>query len=109
MVHLPFPKTGVFPFRPTLELQKFISAPALAVDIALKVMLTSSTLVAQLPEIAHLKTYEDPGLPVNVEVLLEALPNEPPVPLRTLQLPVPTDGWLAASVTVVNPQVDAPV
>lgn len=44
-------------------------------------------------------------MPVNVEVELDELPKEPPVPLTMLQEPVPTEGEFAASVTVVNPQV----
>ena len=50
-----------------------------------------------------------PTLPVNVEVGLVALPKVPPVPITILQLPVPEMGVLAARVTVVRPQVAAPV
>ncbi|MBI3365435.1 MAG: hypothetical protein HY033_11050 [Ignavibacteriae bacterium] len=35
--------------------------------------------------------------------------NDPPDPLTTLHPPVPTDGVFPARVTVVNPQVAAPV
>jgi hypothetical protein len=37
------------------------------------------------------------------------LTNEPPTPLITLQLPVPTTGLLAANVTLVKLQVAIPV
>ena len=57
----------------------------------------------------HRNTYAVPAVPVKVEVGLPALPNDPPVPDTTLQDPVPTEGVLAASVTVVRPQVDEPV
>ena len=48
-------------------------------------------------------------MPENVEVELLALPKLPPVPLTTLHAPVPTEGVFAAKVTVVKPQVEAPV
>ena len=50
-----------------------------------------------------------PAAPENVDMALDTLPNDPPDPLTTLQLPEPTDGALAPRVTVVNPQVVAPV
>ena len=56
----------------------------------------------------HLNVYVEPAVPLNVEVGLDALPKEPPVPLMMLQDPVPTEGVFAASVTDVNPQVDEP-
>jgi len=44
-----------------------------------------------------------------VEVALDVLLIEPPVPLTILQLPVPDVGELAAKVTVVRPHVAIPV
>ena len=52
--------------------------------------------------------YVLPAIPVNVVLYREALANEPPVPLKIVHAPVPIVGLLAASVTVVNPQVPAP-
>ena len=76
----------------------------------MKVMMTSSVEVVQgALEIVQRKVYVLPAVPVKVDVGLAALAKLPPVPLTTLQAPVPTDGVFAASVTVVNPQVDAPV
>ena len=48
-------------------------------------------------------------MPVNVELGLLALPKLPPDPLTLVQAPVPTAGALAAKVTCVKPQVEAPV
>ena len=50
-----------------------------------------------------------PATPLKVDVGLEGVVIAPPVPLTILQVPVPAIGVLPASVTVVNPQVDAPV
>ena len=50
-----------------------------------------------------------PAVPLNVEVGLVGVVMVPPAPDTMLQLPVPTAGVLPASVTDVNPQVDAPV
>lgn len=50
-----------------------------------------------------------PAVPVKVDVGLEGAATAPPVPLTILQLPMPTLAVLAASVTVVDPQVVAPV
>ena len=47
-------------------------------------------------------------MPVKVVLYRDALANEPPVPLKIVHTPVPTDGLFAASVTVVNPHVPAP-
>ena len=59
--------------------------------------------------IVHLRVYVFPATPLKVEVGLEVFPKDPPVPLIILHVPVPTAGALAASVTDVNPQVDAPI
>jgi hypothetical protein len=56
-------------------------------------------------EIVQTNVYEFPARPVKVEVGLDGLDNEPPVPLTILQLPVPIVGVLAASVKVVILQV----
>ena len=48
-------------------------------------------------------------MPLNVDVALEAEPNDPPVPVTTVHKPVPNAGVLPARVTVVNPHVDDPV
>ena len=57
----------------------------------------------------HLKVYVVPDVPLKVEVGLFTSPKLPPVPLTTLQLPVPSTGVLAASVSSVSPQVVPPV
>jgi hypothetical protein len=40
---------------------------------------------------------------------LDEFPKDPPVPLTTLQLPVPTDGEFAPNVVDVRPHIAAPV
>ena len=50
-----------------------------------------------------------PAVPVNVDVGLVGVVMVPPAPDTILQVPVPTTGVFAARVTVVNPQVAAPV
>ena len=50
-----------------------------------------------------------PAVPLKLEVGLEAAPKLPPAPLMILHDPVPLIGAFAPSVTVVNPQVAAPV
>ena len=69
-------------------------------------MITSSEELGQgLLVIVHLSMYVLPLVPVKVEVGLDVLLNEPPVPLTFVHLPVPTVGVFAASVAVV-PQTD---
>ena len=48
-------------------------------------------------------------MPVNVLVGLAGVVIVPPVPDTIVQEPLPTEGEFAASVTEVNPHVDAPV
>ena len=60
-------------------------------------------------EIVQRKVYAVPAVPLKVDVGEEGVPNDPPEPLTTDQAPVPTEAVLAAKVTVVNPQVPAPV
>jgi hypothetical protein len=50
-----------------------------------------------------------PAVPVNVELALVGVVIVPPVPDIMLHAPVPREGVLAPSVTVVNPQVGAPI
>ena len=50
-----------------------------------------------------------PAVPLNIDVGLAALLKDPPAPENTVQVPVPTVGVFADSVTVVKPQVVAPV
>jgi hypothetical protein len=70
----------------------------------------TSSLDEQIPfEIVHLIVYVLPKIPLKVEVALDAFPNEPPMPLTILQPPVPKEGEIPANVTLVRPQVDAPV
>ena len=76
----------------------------------MKVITTSSVDDAQGGLlIVHLKVYVVPAVPVNVDVELDGVVIVPPAPLTILQLPVPVTGAFAARVTVVNPQVAAPV
>ena len=71
-------------------------------------MTTTLSVDVQPPFVmVHCKVYALPtfdGFPVNVEVELFAVPKLPPVPVTTLQAPVPTEGALAASV-VEGPQI----
>jgi hypothetical protein len=53
--------------------------------------------------IHHRKVYVLPEIPENVEVGLDVLPNIPPEPLTTIQVPTPTTGVLAARVVEVRP------
>jgi len=76
----------------------------------LKVIATSSVDAVQgLLEIVHLKVYVCPATPLKFVVELFVLAKDPPVPDTILHKPVPIEGVLAASVTVVNPQVAVPV
>ena len=76
------------------------------VGIALKVISTSSVdAVHGLFEIVQRNVYEEPAVPLKVDVALEDVVIVPPVPLTMLQAPVPIDAALPASVTDVNPQV----
>ena len=115
MLQFPVPTVGALPASVTVvSPQVFISVwsgPAFdAVGIRLNVILTSSVDAAHGAfEIVHLKTYAVPAAPENVDVGLDGVVTVPPTPLTILQLPVPTVGVLAASVTLVNPQVAAPV
>jgi hypothetical protein len=59
--------------------------------------------------IVHLNVYAVPAVPLNVEVALAGVVIVPPVPLTIVHKPVPTVGVFAASVTLVNPHVVAPV
>ena len=60
-------------------------------------------------EIVHCRTYEVPAVPLNVVVGELAFAKEPPAPLMMVHRPEPAVGVFAPSVTVVSPQVDAPV
>ena len=60
-------------------------------------------------EMVQRRVYVEPAVPLKVVARLEALAKEPPVPLSMLHIPVPTAGESAARVTVVRPQVAAPV
>ena len=80
------------------------------VTFGVSVTSTSSCEALQgLLVIVHRSVYATPGVPVNVDVGLEAFPKEPPAPLTLVQVPVPTVGELPASVTNVSPQVDDPI
>ena len=111
----PVPMEGVFAARvtdvdPQVD-EPVWSAPAFAVvGLLLNLTVTSSVDEEQgLLLMVHRRTYVAPADPLNVEDGLETLPKEPPVPLMTLQEPVPIEGALAARVTVVAPQVEDPV
>jgi hypothetical protein len=81
-----------------------------AVGLRLNVITTSSVDAVQGEfDIVHLKVYDVPAVPLNAEVLLDGVEMVPPNPLTILHNPVPTVGEFAASVTDVNPQVEAPV
>ena len=60
-------------------------------------------------EIVQRKVYAVPAVPLKVDVGEDAIPKDPPEPLTIVHAPVPIEGVLAAKVTVVNPQVAAPV
>ena len=83
------------------------SVPAFeVVGFWLKVITTSSVdAVHGLFDIVHRNVYEEPAVPLKVDVALEDVVIVPPVPLTMLQAPVPIDAALPASVTDVNPHV----
>jgi len=89
----------------------YASGPALAVvGFLLKVMLVLLVDAVHAPfPIDHLIVYAVPAVPENVDVGLDAFPNDPPAPLTTLQVPEPTLGELPAKVTEVKPHVATPV
>jgi hypothetical protein len=59
--------------------------------------------------IVHCSVYATPTVPEKVDVGLDAVPKDPPLPLTILQLPEPTLGAFAARVTEVSPHVVTPV
>jgi hypothetical protein len=80
------------------------------VGALLNVITTSSVDAVQgLFDIVHLRVYVVPAVPLNVEVALVGVVIVPPAPDTMLHAPVPKVGVLAASVTLVKPQVAAPV
>ena len=60
-------------------------------------------------EMVQRKVYAVPAVPVKVEVGLLGVVTVPPAPAVMVHAPVPTAGVFAARVTVVSPQVAAPV
>ena len=81
-----------------------------ATGLVLNAITTSSVeAVHGLLLILQRNVYVLPAVPVKVDVGLEEVVTVPPVPLIILHAPVPTVGVLAARVTVVSPQVAAPV
>ena len=115
MLQAPVPTEAVLPARVTLvnpQVDEPVwSAPALAVvGFRLNVITTSSVdAVHGLFEIVHLNVYVESAVPLKVDVALEEVVIVPPVPLTMLQAPVPTEAVLPPRVTLVNPQVVAPV
>lgn len=114
MLHTPVPIVGVLAAKVTCVKPQVAapvwSGPALAaVGLRLNVILTSSVVLPQVFETVQRSTYVVPAVPEKVEVALPVLLKLPPVPLTIDQAPVPVPGVLAASVTCVRPQVDAPV
>jgi hypothetical protein len=76
----------------------------------LNVIITSSVDGVQGPfEIVQRKVYTVPAVPLKVDVGLAAFEKLPPAPLTILHAPVPIAAAFAARITVVNPQVAAPV
>jgi hypothetical protein len=57
-------------------------------------------------EIVHLKIYDPPAVPLNVEVGLVGVVIVPPVPLTMVHNPDPTVGELPARVADINPPED---
>jgi hypothetical protein len=109
-VHAPVPIVGVLAVIVKLPLLQFVlSIPAFeVVGLRLNVISTSSVDVQGALVIVHLKAYAVPAVPLNIVVGLDAETKLPPAPLIILHAPVPRAGVLAASVTLVNPQVAAP-
>jgi hypothetical protein len=99
------PETGVFAASVTDDVQfPVTSGPAFAiVGFCFNAIITSSIEVAHgLLDIVHLKVYVVPAVPVNVEVGLEAVPNDPPAPDTTVQ--ARSDIAVLAANVVVAPQ-----
>ncbi len=57
--------------------------------------------------IVQRNVYEEPAVPLNVEVGLDGVVIVPPVPETILHAPVPTVGVFPAKVTLVKPHVAA--
>ena len=93
------------------ELRQAAEGPVIVgIGLTLNVTTISSVEAGQgALEIVHLKVYVFPAVPENVVFLNAGLANDPPTPATMLHPPVPTAGLFAARVTVVNPQVAAPV
>lgn len=100
-VHSPVPVVGAFPERFTLSAQKVASSPAAAVvGGATNSIVTSSSEAGQSgpAEIVQRSVYVLPAIPVKVLLAAPASPNDPPDPDTTLQVPIPEEGTLPASV-----------
>lgn len=114
ILQVPVPIVGALAVIDTLVrpqvVEPVLSIPAFAaVGFRLKVITTSSVDAAQgALLIVHRKVYVEPAVPLKLDVGLDALPKDPPLPLITLQEPEPMVGVLPASVTLVRPQVEIP-
>ena len=110
MLHTPVPIEGAFAARVTV-VNPQVAAPVWSgpafetVGAWLKVTTTSSVEEEQAVEMVHRKVYVLPAVPVNVDVRLDGVVTVPPVPDTIVHAPVPDEGALPASVTVVNPHV----
>ena len=114
ILHAPVPTVGVFPAKVTLVKPHVVapvwSGPAFAVvGFRLNVITTSSVLVEVQFVIVQRNVYEEPAVPLNVEVGLDAVVTLPPIPETILHAPVPTVAVFPAKVTLVKPHVAAPV
>ena len=105
----------VFPIRLTVVVEpaQIDDTEAVAVPPTLDMLNVTCISLADAVhgelEIVQRNVYAVPAVPLNVDVGLDAVPNEPPEPLTMLHAPVPALGVLAARVTCVRPQVDIPV
>ncbi len=115
MVQSPVPITGVLAARVTV-VRPQVAAPVWlgpateAVGAWLNVTLIVLDDGAQgALDMVQASTYGVPAVPLKVVAGDVAFAKDPPVPLTMVQSPVPITGVLAARVTVVSPQVEAPV
>ena len=115
MLQTPAPTVGVLAARVTCVRPQVAApvwfVPAFAsVGFWLNVTFTSLVEAGQGELLTVQRSiYAVPATPLNVELGLEGVVTAPPAPLTMLHAPVPMVGVLAARVTCVRPQVEAPV
>ena len=110
--HAPVPTDGEFPDSAALPVLHIVCVEPFVAVVGFWLNFTSISskdAVHGAFEIVQRKVYVVPAIPLKLVVGLVASANVPPVPLSTVHNPVPIDGALPASVTLVSPHVENPV